>query len=69
LGIFDNANSTFPFAVSVAGDTTVGETGKTVNLIGAIQTSGTPGIASCTAVAAGATVTIKNGLITAFTGC
>jgi hypothetical protein len=47
----------------------VGETGKTVNLIGAIQTSGTPGIVNCTAVAAGATVTIKNGLITAFTGC
>jgi hypothetical protein len=40
-----------------------------LNVKGAIWSDGTQGIAACTVVTAAATITIKNGLITAFTGC
>jgi len=35
----------------------------------AYKAGGTAGIAACSVVTAGATITIKAGLITAFTGC
>jgi hypothetical protein len=40
-----------------------------LNVQGTIWSDGTQGIASCTVPVAGATITIKNGLITAMTGC
>ncbi len=40
-----------------------------LNVKGTIWADGTQGIAACTVVTLGATITIKNGLITAFTGC
>ena len=49
--------------------TSVTKVAGTLNVVGAIQTNGTAGLASKTCAAAAATLTIVNGLITATSGC
>lgn len=63
-----------PFNVSGGGMTIGVPTGGykgtgSVNFAGTLWSDGTQGIATCSVVTAGATITIKNGIITGFTGC
>ena len=53
--------------VSIGGAADAGATN--LNVAGVYKQGGTSGIADCTVVTLGATITIKGGIITAFTGC
>jgi hypothetical protein len=61
-----DAPSTFNSSLSVSSDLTAL---SNVVATGVYKSAGFSGITSCTVAVAGATVTIKGGLITSFTGC
>lgn len=69
-----SVDSTGVFSVPGGGQTIGAPTGGakgagSLNFAGTLWANGTQGIATCSVVTAGATITIKNGIITAFTGC